>query len=60
VLARDEPVIAGDISNFQRCSDWAPQISFTTIEEILDWWRRRLGDFPFVAGSKSQSEVRLC
>jgi GDP-4-dehydro-6-deoxy-D-mannose reductase len=44
VRACDEPVIAGDISKFQSCSGWAPQISLaSTVEEMLDWWRARLG-----------------
>jgi len=61
VRAYDEPVIAGDISKFQQCSGWAPQISLTTtVEEMLDWWRKRLGDVPVVAGPKFQSEARLC
>jgi GDP-4-dehydro-6-deoxy-D-mannose reductase len=43
--ACDEPVIAGDVSKFQRLSGWEPRISLgTTIRDMLDWWRRRLGD----------------
>jgi GDP-4-dehydro-6-deoxy-D-mannose reductase len=39
----DEPVIAGDISKFQGCSGWAPQIELaTTLQDMLDWWRREL------------------
>jgi GDP-4-dehydro-6-deoxy-D-mannose reductase len=52
IRACDEPVIAGDISKFQRCSGWAPQISLAaTVEEMLDWWRQRLGRTPVVAGA---------
>ena len=39
----DEPVIAGDITKFQRCSGWAPQIDLgTTIQDMIDWWKTRL------------------
>jgi GDP-4-dehydro-6-deoxy-D-mannose reductase len=39
----DEPVIAGDISKFQRCSRWKPEIELvTTLQDMLDWWRNRL------------------
>jgi GDP-4-dehydro-6-deoxy-D-mannose reductase len=39
----DEPVIAGDITKFQKSSGWAPEISLaTTLEDILDWWRTQL------------------
>jgi GDP-4-dehydro-6-deoxy-D-mannose reductase len=38
----DEPVIAGDISKFQRCSGWEPEIDLgRTLEDMLDWWRNR-------------------
>jgi GDP-4-dehydro-6-deoxy-D-mannose reductase len=51
--ACDEPVIAGDISKFQRCTGWAPQISLAaTVEEMLHWWRQRLGNPAVVAGSE--------
>jgi GDP-4-dehydro-6-deoxy-D-mannose reductase len=43
VRACDEPVIAGDISKFQRCSGWAPQTELaSTLQDMLDWWRDRL------------------
>ncbi len=39
----DELVIAGDITKFQSCSGWAPEIDLaTTLQDILDWWRARL------------------
>jgi GDP-4-dehydro-6-deoxy-D-mannose reductase len=39
----DEPVIAGDIAKFQRCSGWAMEIKLTkTLGDMLDWWRGRL------------------
>jgi GDP-4-dehydro-6-deoxy-D-mannose reductase len=39
----DEPVIAGDMSKFQRCTDWAPQINLTTtLHDMVAWWRREL------------------
>jgi GDP-4-dehydro-6-deoxy-D-mannose reductase len=51
--ACDEPVIAGDISKFRRCSGWAPQISLAeTVGEMLDWWRHRLTGLAVVAGSE--------
>jgi nucleoside-diphosphate-sugar epimerase len=41
--ACDEPVIAGDISKFQRCTEWKPQIELVgTLQEMLDWWRGKL------------------
>jgi nucleoside-diphosphate-sugar epimerase len=43
----DEPVIAGDISKFQRCSGWAPGIDLAkTLQDMLDWWRDRLAAAP--------------
>jgi GDP-4-dehydro-6-deoxy-D-mannose reductase len=43
----DEPVIAGDISKFQRCTGWKPEIELVgTLQEMLDWWRRRLSGTP--------------
>jgi GDP-4-dehydro-6-deoxy-D-mannose reductase len=40
----DEPVIAGDITKFQTCTGWKPEIQLVeTLHEMLDWWRRRLG-----------------
>lgn len=39
----DEPVIAGDISKFQQCSGWKPEVSLSqTLEDMLDWWRKKL------------------
>ncbi len=39
----DEPVIAGDMSKFQRCTDWAPEINLsTTLHDMVVWWRREL------------------
>jgi GDP-4-dehydro-6-deoxy-D-mannose reductase len=39
----DEPVIAGDITKFQRCSGWAPEIGLAgTLQDMLDWWRNEL------------------
>jgi GDP-4-dehydro-6-deoxy-D-mannose reductase len=43
IRACDEPVIAGDVSKFLKCSGWAPEIELTrTIQDMLDWWRTRL------------------
>jgi GDP-4-dehydro-6-deoxy-D-mannose reductase len=42
--ACDEPIIAGDITKFQNCTGWKPEIELSqTVEEMLDWWRQRLG-----------------
>ena len=39
----DEPVIAGDITKFQTCSGWAPEIPLTTtVRDMLEWWRANL------------------
>ena len=39
----DEPVIAGDISKFQQCSGWKPEISLSkTLDDMLEWWRKEL------------------
>jgi GDP-4-dehydro-6-deoxy-D-mannose reductase len=39
----DEPVIAGDISKFQSCSGWTPEIDLVkTMPDMLEWWRNRL------------------
>lgn len=39
----DEPVIAGDISKFQQCCDWKPEIGIAqTVREMVGWWRTRL------------------
>jgi nucleoside-diphosphate-sugar epimerase len=43
----DEPVIAGDISKFQQCSGWKPEISLPTIlQDMLEWWRNQLAAGP--------------
>jgi GDP-4-dehydro-6-deoxy-D-mannose reductase len=40
----DEPVIAGDITRFQQCSGWKPEVPLSqTILDMLEWWRTRLG-----------------
>ena len=45
VRAADEPVIAGDIEKFRSCCDWTPQIPLsTTLRDMLEWWRFRLGN----------------
>ena len=45
--ACDEPVIAGDITKFQSCTGWAPEIEMArTLRAMLDWWRDRLGSAP--------------
>lgn len=47
----DEPVIAGNISKFQRCTGWHPEIDLTcTLQDMLNWWRSRL---PAPPGSSS-------
>jgi GDP-4-dehydro-6-deoxy-D-mannose reductase len=39
----DEPVIAGDVTKFQRCTGWDAKIGLTqTIKDMLEWWRSRL------------------
>ena len=39
----DEPVIAGDINKFHRCSGWTTEIELaSTLQDMLDWWRDRL------------------
>ncbi len=59
----DEPVIAGDISKFQRCSGWTPQIDLLrTLQDMLDWWRKQLSaalrsQCPAIA--EEPTEVRL-
>jgi GDP-4-dehydro-6-deoxy-D-mannose reductase len=43
----DEPVIAGDITKFQLCTGWKPEIELAgTLEEMLDWWRHKLQRVP--------------
>jgi len=54
VRARDEPVIAGDVSKFQACSGWAAEIElFQTVQDMLNWWRRlfRSGSAPMTCRS---------
>jgi GDP-4-dehydro-6-deoxy-D-mannose reductase len=39
----DEPVIAGDIGKFQRCTGWCPEIGLLqTLRDMLEWWRLQL------------------
>lgn len=39
----DEPVIAGDVTKFRRCTGWGAKIDLTqTVRDMLDWWRNRL------------------
>jgi GDP-4-dehydro-6-deoxy-D-mannose reductase len=39
----DEPVIAGDVTKFQRCSGWEAKIGLNqTLRDMLEWWRARL------------------
>jgi GDP-4-dehydro-6-deoxy-D-mannose reductase len=39
----DELVIAGDITKFQQRTGWAPEVSLeTTLQDMLDWWRKKL------------------
>jgi GDP-4-dehydro-6-deoxy-D-mannose reductase len=39
----DEPVIAGDISKFKRCTQWRAEVTLKqTIGDMLSWWRSRL------------------
>lgn len=41
----DEKVIAGDTTKFQKRTGWKPEISLgQTIEDMLDWWRKRLAN----------------
>jgi GDP-4-dehydro-6-deoxy-D-mannose reductase len=43
----DEPVIAGDITKFQRCTGWSPHIGLAeTLQDMLAWWRERLTHAP--------------
>ena len=38
----DEPVIAGDIAKFRRCSGWMTEIELArTVRDMLDWWKDR-------------------
>jgi nucleoside-diphosphate-sugar epimerase len=44
VRVYDEPVIAGDISKFKRRCGWKAGIPLTrTLEDMVTWWRNRLG-----------------
>jgi GDP-4-dehydro-6-deoxy-D-mannose reductase len=44
---RDEAVIIGDITRFQHCTGWSPEIDLArTLQDMLDWWRRRLCSCP--------------
>jgi nucleoside-diphosphate-sugar epimerase len=41
--ACDEPVIAGNVIKFQRCTGWKPEIDLgRTLQDMLQWWRGRL------------------
>ena len=52
----DEPIIAGDITKFQCCSGWKPEISLsTTLRNMLDWWRNELAAGPLSDSSVSPS-----
>ena len=43
----DEPVIAGNITRFQRCTGWSPEIDLAgTLQDMLNWWRSRLTAVP--------------
>jgi len=43
----DEPVIAGDVRKFQRCSGWSPEIGLVkTLQDMLAWWRKQLATTP--------------
>jgi GDP-4-dehydro-6-deoxy-D-mannose reductase len=49
----DEPVIAGDIQKFQRCTGWKPQIELVqTLQDIVEWWRRRLTQVPVTTAKR--------
>lgn len=52
----DEPVIAGDIAKFQRCSSWAPEVRLDkTLQDMIDWWRNQLAAGLFSDPSVSHS-----
>jgi GDP-4-dehydro-6-deoxy-D-mannose reductase len=41
----DEPVIAGDTTKFQQRTGWQPEIPLeATLGDMLQWWRRRIGE----------------
>lgn len=43
----DEPVIAGDVTKFQQCCAWKPEIGIAqTIREMTGWWRDLLASRP--------------
>lgn len=43
--ACDEPVIAGDITKFQCCTGWSPEIRLAeTLQDMLAWWKERLAN----------------
>ena len=49
----DEPVIAGDISKFQQCTGWEPEVSLSrTLKDMVAWWRKKL-DVPSGDGTAS-------
>ena len=59
VRARDEPVIAGDVSKFQVCSGWAAEIELSqTVQDMLDWWRRLLRPGSAPVTRQSGAEAR--
>ena len=54
----DEPVIAGDTSKFRRQCKWAPEIDLdTTLNDMLKWWRQKLGSS--MLASKGDRGVRV-
>jgi GDP-4-dehydro-6-deoxy-D-mannose reductase len=41
----DEPVIAGDISKFRKCSGWKAEVRLDqTLRDMLEFWRHRLAE----------------
>ena len=60
----DEPVIAGDTTNFRRLTGWKQEIDLMmTVRDMLDWWRTRLGvnrrssDAPIAGSGRVQAHV---
>lgn len=52
----DEPVIAGNISKFNRCSGWTAEIGLKqTIHDMVAWWRNHLA--PAAAKQSAPQEV---
>jgi nucleoside-diphosphate-sugar epimerase len=52
----DEPVIAGDITKFHRCSGWKMEMELArTLCDMLDWWRDRLASASISDGSALDS-----